>query len=67
MIQTLTQYVKDHFKAIGVWDCKIVPIKFKPFWSLSTAMFLGFTSTNINKFISGFKYMHSLGTHDFVS
>ena len=58
--------VKGHFKAMGVWDCKIVPTGPEPFWSLSMAMFLGFTCANINKFTSGFEYVHSLGMHDFV-
>jgi len=51
---------------MGVWDCEIVPTRPKLFWCLSIKTFLGFISANINKFISGFKYIHSLGIYDFV-
>lgn len=64
--QMLTQGVKDQLKAMGVQDREIVPTRPKPFQYLPTATFLGFTSANINKFTSGFKYVRSLGTQEFI-
>lgn len=66
IIQTLARGVKDQLKAIGVQDREIVPTRPKPFQYLPTATFLGFTSANINKFTSGFKYVRSLDTQEFV-
>ncbi len=67
MTWALARGVKDQLEAMGVWDREIVPTGPEPFWCLPTATFLGFTSANINKFTSGFEYVRSLGTQEFVS
>ena len=66
MTQTLARGVKDQLKAMGIQDREIVPTRPKPFQCLPTATFLGFTSANINKFTSGFKYVRSLGMQEFI-
>ena len=68
MTWTLARRVRDRLEATGDWDREtIVPVKHVPFWRLPTATFLGFMRANSNKFTTGFEYVRSLGTHDFVS
>ena len=68
MTWTLARRVRDRLEAAGDWDREtIVPVEHVPFWRLPTATFLGFMRANSNKFTTGFEYVRSLGTHDFVS
>ena len=68
MTWTLARRVRDRLEAAGDWDREtIVPVEYMPFWRLPTATFLGFMRANSNKFTTGFEYVRSLGTHDFVS
>jgi hypothetical protein len=39
----------------------------QPFWRIPTAVFLGYLRANINRFTTGFEYVHTLGAHGYVS
>ncbi|KAJ9633676.1 hypothetical protein H2199_009288 [Coniosporium tulheliwenetii] len=68
MTWTLARRVRDRLEAAGNWDRETtISVEHVPFWRLPTATFLGFMRANSNKFTTGFEYVGSLGTHDFIS
>jgi hypothetical protein len=65
---TLAHRVRDCLEDSGDWVREIgVEPGSEPFWRLRTASYLGFVRANLNKFTTGFEYVRSLGSHEYVS
>ena len=68
MTLTLALRVRECLQNSGDWEREVaIPVGLEPFWRVPTASYLQFVQTNINKFTTGFEYVRSLGSHDYVS
>jgi hypothetical protein len=68
MTLTLALRVRECLQNSGDWEREIeIPAGPESFRRVPTASYLRFVQMNINKFTTGFEYVRSLGSHDYVS
>lgn len=68
MTLTLARRVRECLQQSGDWEREIdIPPGMEPFWRIPTASYLRFVQANINKFTTGFEYVRSLGSREYVS
>lgn len=68
MTLDLANQLRDRLERMGVWDREIpAAASPQPYWRIPTETFLRFLYCNINKFTTGFEYVRSLESDDFVS
>lgn len=68
MTLILALRVRECLQNSGDWGREMeIPAGPESFWRVPTASYLGFVQTNMNKFTTGFKYVRSLRSHDYVS
>jgi hypothetical protein len=68
MTLTLALRVRECLQQSGDWVREVgTSPGSEPFWRIPTATYLRFVQANINKFTTGFEYVRSLGSHEYVS
>jgi hypothetical protein len=68
MTLRLARRVREHLQNSGDWSREVIETHgTEPFWRLRTAIYLGYVRANLNKFTTGFEYVRSLASHDYIS